>query len=63
MGFASRQNGAFANLLDFRRKWVDTHKLDQDRVVSGLKSVVLIHFQRGDFCEQLVFFCGDQLIS
>ncbi|CAL1165648.1 unnamed protein product [Cladocopium goreaui] len=33
MGFASRQNGAFANLLDFRRKWVDTHKLDQDRVV------------------------------
>ena len=46
MGFASRQNGAFANLLDFRRKWADTHKLDQDRVVSGFKLVVLIHFQR-----------------
>eukprot|EP00435_Cladocopium_sp_Y103_P067616 s19_g30.t1 len=40
MGFASRQNGAFANLLDFRRKWADTHKLDQDRVVAGLKIVV-----------------------
>lgn len=32
-GFSSRKHGIFQQLVEFRQKWADMHKLDQDKVV------------------------------
>lgn len=36
---------AFRDLLEFRQRWVDIHKVDQDRIVSCIKFSALFSFQ------------------
>ena len=44
------RRGNFQTVLDFRRKWSATHKLDQDKVVSRFS---LVHCSQ--FCFLLAF--------